>query len=302
MQPLRFLLLILLPLAIVLSFASLAFRADSWVEVDSVCFLNVLIVGPLWAAITFLGFAPARPSRSGKITALVATSLAYLVSAGGLSFWNAAVFQTRTACSRAVCLNNLKQLQVALWAYRADHGCFPPAYIADAQGKPMHSWRVLLLPYLELKPLYDAYRFDEPWNGPNNSKLACSIPEFRCSNSDPRSFMTNYVVIVGDRTAFPGSRSIAQEDIPDGCNSILIAEIANSDIPWMEPRDLQFDAMSFQVNDKTKPSISSLHSKGANILSLNGGTATLSKNAPPDRVKSLITIDSKDDANEWLDY
>ena len=35
----------------------------------------------------------------------------------------------------------------------------------------MHSWRVLLLPYLDRSDLYKAYDFTEPWDGPNNRKL-----------------------------------------------------------------------------------------------------------------------------------
>ena len=55
--------------------------------------------------------------------------------------------------------------------YEDEHGCFPPAYVADASGRPMHSWRVLILPYLDQQQLYDQYDFSEPWNGPNNQQL-----------------------------------------------------------------------------------------------------------------------------------
>ena len=42
----------------------------------------------------------------------------------------------------------MKQIGVALHNYHDAHGCFPPAYIADANGRPMHSWRILLLAFL----------------------------------------------------------------------------------------------------------------------------------------------------------
>src|SRR4051812_11083639 len=70
-----------------------------------------------------------------------------------------------THCYR-YCDGQMRQIALAMRSYQADYGCLPPAYIADAQGKPMHSWRVLLLPYLDQAGLYDAYNFGEPWDGP----------------------------------------------------------------------------------------------------------------------------------------
>ena len=77
----------------------------------------------------------------------------------------------RESGRRAQCRNNLKQIVLALQSYHQANGCFPPAYIADKNGKPMHSWRVLILPYLDRNALYKAYNFSEPWDGPNNKKL-----------------------------------------------------------------------------------------------------------------------------------
>jgi hypothetical protein len=67
-------------------------------------------------------------------------------------------------------VNNLKQIGLALRNYHDAYGRFPPAYVADGHGPPMHSRRVLILPWLEKREIYDRYRFDEPWDGPNNRK------------------------------------------------------------------------------------------------------------------------------------
>ena len=45
-------------------------------------------------------------------------------------------------------------------------GAFPPAVVRDEQGQPIHSWRVLLLPYPDQMQLYEEYDFQEPWKGP----------------------------------------------------------------------------------------------------------------------------------------
>jgi len=70
------------------------------------------------------------------------------------------------------CSGHLCQISLALHNYHDVFGCFPPAYIADSRGRPMHSWRVLILPFMEQVALYNAYHFEEPWDGPNNRKLA----------------------------------------------------------------------------------------------------------------------------------
>src|SRR5690606_28292508 len=87
-----------------------------------------------------------------------------LLSSGGLIGFCWPPVSTKCSLSvRGQCQNNLRQVVLALHGYHVDHGCFPPAYVADAAGRPMHSWRVLVLPYLEEQDLYAAYNFAEPW-------------------------------------------------------------------------------------------------------------------------------------------
>src|SRR5260370_743998 len=56
---------------------------------------------------------------------------------------------SREPARRSQCKNNLKQIGLALHNYHDVYGSFPPAYFVDASGKPMHSWRVLILPFLD---------------------------------------------------------------------------------------------------------------------------------------------------------
>lgn len=129
-------------------------------------------------------------------------------------------------------------------------GHLPPAFVADGDGRPMHSWRVLLLPYLEQQELYAAYNFAQPWDGPDNRKLADRIGTiYRRPEDKPGSTLTRFVAVVGDQTVFPGARSLKVEEITDGtAKTLLFVEVADSDIPWMEPRDLAFDRMPMRVN------------------------------------------------------
>src|SRR5438552_18335675 len=92
-----------------------------------------------------------------------------------------AVRQSRESVRRSLCKCNLKQVGLALHNYREEFGCFPPAYVADRAGRPMHSWRVLILPFIDQADLYSKYNFDEPWDGPNNIKLLDEMPRlYKC--------------------------------------------------------------------------------------------------------------------------
>ena len=108
------------------------------------------------------------------------------------------------------CPNSLKQIGLALHLYHDDFGTFPPAYVADENGKPMHSWRVLLLPYLDMKWLYDKYDFSVPWNSPQNLALISNAPEvFLCGScwGEPLT-NTTAVAVTGDETFWPGDQSM----------------------------------------------------------------------------------------------
>ena len=66
------------------------------------------------------------------------------------------------ATKRVQCTNNLKQIGLAMQNYHSAYGTFSPAFIADEQGNPMHSWRFVILPFLEEQGLYEAYDFSQP--------------------------------------------------------------------------------------------------------------------------------------------
>lgn len=134
----------------------------------------------------------------------------------------------------------LNQMELALRNYHEAYGAFPPASIADVDGRPMHSWRVLILPFVNEREMYSQYNFSEPWDGPNNSELAHQMPLVFHSNTEPPSTThTNIVVLTGPGTVFPGADCTRMSDIRDGLeNTILLTEITNSQIPWMAPIDL----------------------------------------------------------------
>jgi hypothetical protein len=206
---------------------------------------------------------------------------------------NGAVQRARDAAVASAAQGPLNQLQLAFLNYHDTYGCFPPAYIADDAGNRLHSWRALILPYVDGAELYREYDFSEPWNGPNNRRLADRMARIFHSPSEPDSDrFTNYVVIVGPDTAFPGSNTTTLHDFEDGPEqTILLAEISNSNIEWLEPRDLDVETMSFHVNDKSGRSISTSRRNGTYVVFAdNINTHSLPEEFPPDVLRALTTI------------
>ena len=198
------------------------------------------------------------------------------------------------AMHRTECKNNLKQIGLALHNYHDKYGTFPPAYIADEHGRRMHSWRVLLLPFVDQQTLYNQYRFDEPWDGPNNRQLLETVvPAYQCPSEyrhQKPQFTANYLAIVGQDTAWPGDRSSSISDFTDGLsNTLLVVEVANSGVHWMEPRDLSTTIMSHTINPSAGQGISSKHTGGANALMGDGAVRFLSQKMPESMLQKLIT-------------
>ena len=214
-----------------------------------------------------------------------------------------AVQAAREAARHNLCNNRIKQIELAILNYHEAYKSFPPAYIADANGKPMHSWRVLILPFLEEIAVYKQYDFNEPWDGPNNSQLAGMIADiYRCPSDAgaPGSTETNYVAVVGPETFWPGDHGVRIGDIKDGTsNTINIVEVIDSGVQWMEPRDLTLDQALRGINQNLpKPNLSSHHPGGAMVGYADGHVSFLDEGTPPQLLRSLLTKDGREPVSD----
>jgi type II secretory pathway pseudopilin PulG len=205
-----------------------------------------------------------------------------------------AVSAARQSAQKSKSVDNMKLIAAAMRSYEADHGCFPPAYVADENGKPMHSWRVLLLPYLGYDHVHDQYDFNQPWDSPQNMNLRYMMPrEYACpADVDARSnYETSYMVITGDKTMFPGKECTTRDDITDGlAYTILLAQTRSCGVCWLEPRDLDGDRMRFEINGREGVEISSVHLGGAHVMTADGESHFLADDTPPDYVQAMTTI------------
>lgn len=188
-----------------------------------------------------------------------------------------------------LCKNNLKQIGLALHAYHDHHGTFPPAFVADKNGQPAHSWRVLILPFLDQQSLYDKYRFDEPWNGPNNSKLAELMPSaYRCPSfavTESNAHHTNYLAIVTDDSVISGATPIGMNEITDSqASTVLVTESKARTLHWMSPDDLAMDDAFGDLEAGSCP-----HSKGMNVLLADRSVQFLPQKTTRDEFAGLVT-------------
>lgn len=192
---------------------------------------------------------------------------------------------------RHPCLHHIRSLSLAIVNYEVENGRYPPAYILDASGRPAHSWRILILPFLEdpiAKELYDKYRFDEPWNGPNNRRLAKEMPEvFRCPDEvADQPWHTSYVAIVGTDTIWSPGRGRHIRDIKDGTSkTLLLIEQPMSGIHWMEPRDLILEDLAILSPEGLRN-----HSGSVIIGSFADGHTQALSSIGPERLRRLATI------------
>ncbi len=195
---------------------------------------------------------------------------------------------------RCPCFDNLKNISLAIQRYADKYGRLPPPYIADKDGKPMHSWRVLILPFMDTyeRDLYKQYRFDEPWNGPNNRKLAGKMPPvYRCPVRKRKrgEFLTDYVAVTGPNTVWPVDQRVGLRDVPDGTsNTLMVVESANCGISWLEPLDLDVDTIPMKINPKTERGISSVHPGGVLGVLVDGSVQFLPNSMPSNTVKALL--------------
>ena len=191
-------------------------------------------------------------------------------------------------------LRNLKQISNAMHKYEAANMHFPPAYIADENGKPMHSWRVLILPFLEREDLFERYSFDEPWDGPNNSKLHSEIVEVYRSPKDLDNPVngSSYAVVAGQGTGFEGDHETKLVEVSDGMsNTLLLVEVRNPATHWMEPVDITLEAALVRFSDAPKAEASFDQVNEINVTLMDASTHTIECPVSAENLKALATID-----------
>jgi prepilin-type processing-associated H-X9-DG protein len=236
---------------------------------------------------------PPKSSSGAPILVILAVVVVGFFACGGvlIALLLPAVQAAREAARRSQCANNLKQIALALHNYHDTYKTLPPAYIPDENGQPKHSWRVLILPFLESSHVYAMYDFDEPWNGPNNSQLANMMPQvYRCPSEPMMSNSPAYLAISGTGSIFNNEKGSSFADVTDGtANTIMVAEVTGATFNWMEPRDLDLNTMAMAINSvKDGTTISSHHPGGAQVALADGSVRYLTQTLDMNMLRLLL--------------
>lgn len=206
----------------------------------------------------------------------------------GAQIWLSVRF-TMKASKQSICTGNINTIGYGILQYREKYGRPLPAYVLDKDGRPMHSWRALILEFIDTET-FRLYSFDEPWDGPKNKGLHAKAPSvYRCpSDISSPIWSTSYVAIVEKGQPFPGDRQMQRKATDDLGGNLLVAETTNIFIPWLEPRDLEIDKMTFAVNSSFMPGISSDDPKGPGLFFRRGGFFRIREDLPSSTIRLII--------------
>lgn len=208
-------------------------------------------------------------------------------------FIKAPIMASRAAARRMQCTNNLKLIFVAFFNYHDAYGTFPPAFSVDENGKPLHSWRVLILPFIEQSALYDSIRLDEPWNSEHNKQFHSMMPvHYRCPEctKGEKNRDASYCMVVGEDTlGRTDGKGLKIQEITDGTSNTIGIIERKSPVCWMEPVDITQEDAHLGINKK-ETGIGATHSGGVNAAICDGSIRYISDTIAPDVLKAILTV------------
>ncbi len=224
------------------------------------------------------------------VAALVVFAICSVIALLLPAFGGASIHAKRSQCS-----NYLKQIALAIHNYHDTFKCLPSAVLTDEDGRPMRSWRVAIVPFVEEGPLYERYNCDEPWDSPSNRTLLSERPYYFACPGDSilQPQETSYVMIVGEGTAGGEPNEVVTfEDITDGPeNTILAIEVVGAGIDWTEPRDLTVDEAITYITNPDARGVEHAHRGGVNVVFIDGSVHQIPSTIDPQTLRNLLTRD-----------
>ena len=238
---------------------------------------------------------PPKKSNTALIVVIVCLAVMVPVSCVCVGLMLPAVQAAREAARRMSCSNNIKQIGLAMHNYHAKHGELPPAYTVDANGRPMHSWRTLLLPFLGEQSLFDQIDLSKPWDDPVNLAIGEQAPSvYACpSFADPDRRLTTYLAVVDPSGIMTGPVATSFRQVTDGLSNTVMLIEADSGlaVPWMQPIDTDMQAYMNPGGSTGRGG----HAGGGHVLMSDGAVKFVTHSADPELRKALLTKDGNED-------
>ena len=197
-----------------------------------------------------------------------------------------AVQAAREAARRMTAANNLKQIGLGMHNYHSVYNRLPPTAITDDNGKPLLSWRVAILPYIEQQALYEQFRLDEPWDSDHNIKLVEQMPAVFADPSLPLPLgMTVFQGLTDKGGVLEKDRENRFRDITDGtANTIMVVEAhASEAVEWTKPADVEVDV------ENPIDQMGHIHPGGFHVLFADGAVRFLTHSIDQDLFRALMT-------------
>lgn len=200
-----------------------------------------------------------------------------------------AVQSAREAARRTQAANDIKQAGLAFHNYHDVKGSFPAQAIYDKKGKPLLSWRVAILPYINQQALYDQFHLDEPWDSEHNLKLMNSMPMMYRNPSSAEESKTNFLAVTGKGTAFDGKEGKSYKDFKGGTSNAIMFVEADRFVPWTKPEEFEVDW------DSPTQGLGRIRPGGFQAGLADGSVQFFSNALDDETLKSLFRINSGGD-------
>jgi hypothetical protein len=163
--------------------------------------------------------------------------------------------------------------------------------ILDKNDKPLLSWRVAILPYIEKGEqegeLYKQFKLNEPWDSENNKKLIEKMPNIYAPiRVKAKPGETFYQTMTGEGTLFVKHKPAYQiGNIPDGTSITGLVFEAGDPVIWTKPVDLPFD------KDKPLPKLGGMFDGICHVGLADGSVFKMRRYPDEKELKNLIIPD-----------
>ena len=199
------------------------------------------------------------------------------------------VKKTQVDAQRKQLVNSMKQIGLGMHNFHDSIGYLPPQATVSETGKPLLSWRVFLLPYIEEHELYERFHLDEPWDSPHNIKLAAEIPfPYQSPDLATSTGLTRVMLPLGEGTAWKtDGPPIRFRNIINGTSNTIAAVRGPVDkaVVWTKPDDLVLtgqDVVADAVGD----------SKYLIALMFDGSVLTLDPKADKSQIGQFLGVEA----------
>jgi hypothetical protein len=289
-----------------------------WHAVQALGALAGMILG--WQGLREIGRSQGRMRGRGLARIGVGINLAAVLVITPAVLYGKVLPAVVEARNQKQSMTNLKAIVTALHHYHDDRGRFPPVVVYNREGKPLYSWRVLLLPFLGQNKLFEQFKLDEAWDGPTNQPLLARMPAEYAPPGErfpPADFATHYLVFDGPGAVFdrggrpkwlddpinaaripgmqvhpqrPGDKPVydfgsgsRMFSITDGTAFTILLVEADGRVPWTKPQDLPYAA------DKPLPGLGG-HYHGDFIVAMaDGAVRIVSRKTSEKTIRAAIT-------------